>query len=287
MPALKSPKSILNVFGYTDYRQYLADFYRLRKEGPRGYSYRNFSKAAGFSSPNILKLVMDGQRNLSAESVEKFIIGLGLEGKMAAYFRALVRMNQAQSTEEKASEYEVLKALIPLGKRRELGTTTMQYLSHWLYPVIREMVMLKSFSYDPYWISRRIVFDVSISEISQVLSFLNQHGFIEKLEDGKFKVKDHAVASSDEIKSLAVRSYHKKILDQATKVIDILPLEQREFGALTFILPDEAQAELKQRLKDFKQDLHKWAMQVASEVSDGAVVQVNIQMYPQTKGGMA
>jgi len=42
----------LSVYGYTDYRAYLRNFYDMRKESERGYSYRAFSKAAGFSSPN-------------------------------------------------------------------------------------------------------------------------------------------------------------------------------------------------------------------------------------------
>ena len=36
------------------------------------FSYRYFSRVAGFSSPNFLKLVAEGQRNLSPKSIAKF-----------------------------------------------------------------------------------------------------------------------------------------------------------------------------------------------------------------------
>lgn len=92
---------ILSVFGYTDYRTYLRDFYDFRKDGQHGYSYRTFSKSAGFASPNILKLVVDGERNISPEAVQKFVKALGLKGQMADYFATLVRLNQAKTDVDK------------------------------------------------------------------------------------------------------------------------------------------------------------------------------------------
>lgn len=275
--------TVLSVYGYSDYRTYLTDFYHMRKNGTRGYSFRAFSKKAGFSSPNILKLVMEGDRNIGPDSVEKFIKALGLDAKMAAYFRCLVRMNQATSTDEKTAEFEVLKQLTPLSKRRELGSTTMQYLSNWLYPVLREMVLMDSFKYDPYWVDRRLVCNVGAKEINMALTFLTDHGFIAKGPEGRYHATDHAVASTDEVRSLAIRRYHKIMLEQSIQILDKLPMELREFGALTFNLPQEALGELKQRLKEFRQELHHWALKTAEGCKDGSVIQVNIQMYPQTR----
>ncbi len=45
------------------------------------FSYRVFSRLAGFKSSNIFKLVMDGDRNLTEESLKKFILGLSLTGQ--------------------------------------------------------------------------------------------------------------------------------------------------------------------------------------------------------------
>ena len=146
----------LSVYGYTDYRAYLKDFYEFRKDSQRGYSYRAFSKAAGFSSPNILKLVMEGSRNISPEATLKFIKGLGLTGQMAEYFSTLVRMNQSKSDADKEYYFKILKKLTPQSKRRDLDQDNLTYMSHWLFPVIREMVALDDFRDDPYWLSRRI-----------------------------------------------------------------------------------------------------------------------------------
>ncbi len=275
-------EKILSIYGYTDFRTYLREFYEFRKDGQHGYSFRAFSKAAGFSSPNILKLVIEGERNISPDATQKFIKALGLKGQMSEYFDALVRMNQAKSDSDKEHYFELLQKLTPQGKRRDLNAESLKYVSHWLYPVIREMVALEDFRDDPYWIARRINGKASIPEISQALQFLLKEGFIEKV-DGHFVPKDNMVLTSDEVKSLAIRNFHRLMLDQAKESLETLTMEEREFGALTFVLPAAALDELKYKMKLFRRELHTWAMQVAEEKTGEIVVQVNAQMYPHTK----
>jgi uncharacterized protein (TIGR02147 family) len=278
----QASEKALTVYGYTDYRLYLKDFYAFRKDSHRGYSFRAFSKAAGFTSPNILKLVIDGERNISPDAAQKFIKALGLKGPMAEYFGTLVRMNQAKTDADKEYYFNILQKLTPQAKRRDLNAEGLRYVSNWLYPVLREMVALKDFRDDPYWIARRLNGRASITEIAAALQFLLKEGFIEKAA-GRFQPKDHMVLSSDEVRSLAIRNYHRQMLDQAKESLDTLPMEEREFGALTFVLPEAALDELKYKMKLFRRELHTWAMQVTEEREGEVVVQVNAQMYPHTR----
>ena len=63
--------SLPSVFEYLDYRTFLRDHYTASKQLKPQYSFRYFSRRAGLSSSNFLKLVMDGKRNLGAETVAK------------------------------------------------------------------------------------------------------------------------------------------------------------------------------------------------------------------------
>lgn len=274
---------VLSVFGYTDYRDYLRDFYEFRKDSEKGYSYRTFSKVAGFTSPNILKLVIEGSRNISADASSKFAKALGLRGQMAEYFVTLVRLNQTKSDADKEYYFKILQKLTPQSKRRELQAESLKYLSHWLYPVIREMVTLPDFRDDPYWISRRITGKTNLHEISQALQFLIKEGFIEKTDASGYAAKDKMILTQDEVKNLAIRAYHRSMLEQAKEKLESLSVEEREFGALTFVLPESAISELKYKLKTFRGEIHTWAMQVATQQDSDVIVQVNYQMYPHTK----
>ena len=70
----------IDVFEYLDYRAFLRDLYLERKERGRGFSYRAFSRRAGLKSPNYLKMVIDGIRNITPAMAERFARALGLDG---------------------------------------------------------------------------------------------------------------------------------------------------------------------------------------------------------------
>ena len=74
------------VFEYLDYRSFLKDMYAYRKRRDPVFSYRYFSGKAGFASPNFLKLVIDGQRNLSHTSMLKIAKGFGLKGNEMEFY---------------------------------------------------------------------------------------------------------------------------------------------------------------------------------------------------------
>src|SRR5262245_65039952 len=95
----------VDVFAYLDYRAYLRDHYDARKGKGRGFSYRSFARRAGLKSPNYLKLVIEGERNLSAAMAERFAQTCGLSDDELRYFVDLVAFNQAASLGERAKHY--------------------------------------------------------------------------------------------------------------------------------------------------------------------------------------
>jgi len=59
----------LILYRYEDYRLYLKGYFALQKKVENGFSHRAFAKLAGFSSSSFCLHVMDGRKNLSAESI--------------------------------------------------------------------------------------------------------------------------------------------------------------------------------------------------------------------------
>ncbi|NRA66262.1 MAG: TIGR02147 family protein [Pseudobacteriovorax sp.] len=276
----------LDIFQYQDFRLYLADYYAKQKAESAGFSYRQFSKRCGFSSPNFLKLVIDGKRNLSAESISIFIRVIGLNAKEGMFFRSLVEFCQEKDDQRKADLLQVMAKLRPFADERSIDDDSVQYMSHWLYPVIREMAERPDFCDDPYWISRRLNGRTSVRDIRTVLDFLFKAKFIVKSEDGSFSCQDKIVISSDEVKNLALRQYYRTILDQGKDMLSDLALEEREFGSLILTMPVTRLADFKQRLKEFRRSIHKWALDAVVDEAEAPaqVVQFNFQMFPQTKG---
>ena len=92
-PWMPAAEAEIDVFAYSDYRAFLRDYYRARKAAGRGFSYRSFSRRAELRSPNYLKLVIDGERNLSADMAKRFASACGLQGDEERYFMDLVARN--------------------------------------------------------------------------------------------------------------------------------------------------------------------------------------------------
>ena len=285
-----------HIFGYLNYRQYLSDVYEVRKQG-RGFSYRLFSKLSGFTSPNFIKLVIDGERNLSDQAIFKVAHGLKLHGHELEYFKQLVAMNQATSDEDRVAHLSQLKAAMPHGRSREIGADGVAYLSSWLYPVLRELVQTQGFREDPYWIARRLRGRVSQEQIREALDFLVSGGYVRRDACGRLEAADDVVLSTDEVKSLAVRSHHRCMLQEAVVAMETLPVEAREFGAMTVAIPTASIPELKERIKNFRKEIHTFMMAqmtaaieataatgnpADNTVLDSEIVQLNIQMFPHT-----
>ena len=81
---------------YSDFRQYMRDYYEERKRRSV-FSWREFSKLAGFTSSSYMKVVCDGKSKLSRVGVERTGQAMGLVGFEMEYFRAMVEYGQAET----------------------------------------------------------------------------------------------------------------------------------------------------------------------------------------------
>ena len=65
--------STLELSKYLDYRHFLQDFYKLKRlqtqRDLRPYNYAVFSASANIKSPNYLKMIIEGKRNLSEDMI--------------------------------------------------------------------------------------------------------------------------------------------------------------------------------------------------------------------------
>src|SRR6188508_2989937 len=148
-------RSPIDVFRYLDYRAFLADYYKTKKD--RGFSYRAFSRAAGLGAPNYLKLVIAGQRNLTAAMAARFASACGLAGEAAEYFEQLVLFNQARSAEQRNAAYAKLMAFSRYRRAQKLEVAQAAYHSTWFLPALRELAVSAAFREDPEWLAELLL----------------------------------------------------------------------------------------------------------------------------------
>ena len=123
---------------YQNYRLYMRDLYTERTKRS-GFTWRDFTKAAGYSSPVYLKLVCDGKTNLSEVGVERVAEAMGLVGVDLQYFRTLVSFNQEKDSSNKKILFKELRSIAKENATTLVGEDQYDYYESWVNPVLREM----------------------------------------------------------------------------------------------------------------------------------------------------
>ena len=269
-----------DVLQYTNYRVFLRDYYEFKKKTVPAFSLRFFAEKAGLSSHAHLKLTIDGKRNITKNTVVKLIHGLGLESQRAAYFESLVFFNQAQTDADKQVYYAQLLKASPRSKLHKMDKAQFRIFREWHHSAILEMVALKDFRPIPDWISKRLGGLVTPAQVTESLKLLVEVGLLVKTANG-YRQRDPLITTDDEVQDMMVKMYHLQMLKLSANMLSVLSGAQRDVSALTFSIKREDFPNLKKHLQLMRKELLDFSAK-AGEAED--VVQVNIQLYPLTRG---
>ena len=111
---------------YEDYRVYMQDYYTERKK-TRSFSWREFTRASGFTSPTYLKLVCEGKTRLSPQGAEKVGMAMELAGFELEYFKSMVTYCHAKTDQERKSAYETMLELASNNKVKVVDGDAFKY----------------------------------------------------------------------------------------------------------------------------------------------------------------
>lgn len=270
-------KSAPDVFRFRDYRAFLRALYDHRKEHAYGFSLRAFSKRAGLRSPNYLKLVMDGDRNLTAPMAVRFADACGLSGQAADYFCELVSFNQARVAEERERAYGRLRRFRRYREVHRLDRAQEAYYGQWYIPAIRELCARQDFREDPKWIGQTLRPRVAPAEVLRAIQVLLELQLLVRDETGKLRQADPLVETADGPLSHHVVTFHRAMMERAAEALDQVASEEREIASLTLCVSEDQLGALKQRLLRLRQEL---LQEFQSGEDARRVVQVNLQLFP-------
>lgn len=274
----RTPPSV-NVFEFLDYRAFLRAYYTAEKARRPAFSHRFFSRLAGLRSPNFLKLVMDGERNLGAETVPKFVQAMGMTGEAATFFADLVTFNQADTVAEKNRAFERISASRRFRSAKRIEGDLFKYLSHWYYPAIRELAARPDFQENAKWIATHLRPKISPTDAQTALNLLLSLGLLVRdASTGKI-VRGEPTLTTDHqtVRSLAVTNFHRQMLERASDSIETIKPQHRDLAALTVCVSPETASIVKERIHRFREEI----TQICDADAKGSVVyQLNVQWFP-------
>lgn len=269
---------------YTDYTSYINDLVEYKRSCGE-FSFRQFCQKSGFKSPTYLKWVMDKVRNMSLKSIQRFALGLDLSKRETHYLELLVNYKEAKKAETKKFYFEEL-----LSRREKIAETPFireryEYLSHWYYVSIRELVAHPDFQDNPHWIQKKLRGTATVWEIKNALKILEQLQLIVRDDCGRIHQNDCELHTGREIESMAAYTYHTEVLREAAQVLVNTSHEVREFSSLASLLDRESLDHLKRKMQQFQDEVVQFLVSrqgILSQKPKRELFMLNMQLFPMS-----
>lgn len=268
------------IYEYLNYRDFLRDYYVEKKSEHSFYSYRLFSEKAGFKSPNFPKLVIDGRRNLSKDSVFRFCKALRLKKKESEFFENLVFFNQSKTLEEKNYYLAAVMKHRGVASPDRIEKSEFAYYSSWYHPVIRELVCAVDFGDDYSGLAQAVIPALSAGEAEKSVKLLLDLGFIRRLESGKYEKTSASLSTGRQVKSVAVANYHKEMMKLASESIERFSSSQRDVESVTVSVSEETYKTIMGKAHEFLIEMLSLA---EADKKNECVSQVNVQVFPLSR----
>lgn len=266
-----------SVIEYENYRLYMQDFYDERKR-TSAFSWREFAKIAGFTSPSYLKLVCEGKSGLSQMGVERAASAMGLVGFELVYFRAMVLFCQAKKDEDKKKAYAEMLEIAKAHKVRILDAETFKFYESWKYPVIRELAAMMPGA-KPLALAKMCHHEISGMEVRDVLHDLVKMGLLKKTGEDVYEQVEKSLEGSAEALPVAIRSMHRDMAQFAENAIDDFGVNERNITGITMGLGQESYQRVLQVLAECRRQI----VDVVSSSEDAEqVYRLNLQLFPLT-----
>lgn len=263
---------------YNDYRVYMADFYEERKR-TSAFTWREFARIAGFTSPSYLKLVCDGKSSLSRVTMNRVAVAMGLVGYEIDYFEAMVNFVNAQKDDAKKKYLDKMAAISAANKVRLIDEDAFEYYDSWKNPVVRELAPMMPGAM-PGEIAKKCCQTVSAQEVRKSLNFLENAGFLKQTRENVYEQTDKAVAGSKEALPFAIRMMHREMGRLGIESIDQFNAEDRHVAGVTLGVNREGYEEIVKELEACRKKIISIA---ASCGKLDQVYRLNLQFFPLSK----
>lgn len=237
----------------------------------------------GLGSPSHLKMVIEGERNLSPKSIAKYNKALGLiSDDEKKYFELLIKHDH----EKQALEKEKLFAEIRLKQKSYdlsiLEQDQLKFLSQWYCVCIYVLLSNKKYGENTHLIEKRLSARVSKLQISEALDLLLELKLIKKDEDGVLIQNSGHISTSDKVQSIAIQEYHRQMANLSLLALTNLEVNQREFDGVTVAVDQKKLQLIKEKTRKLRDEINS----LCSDIEDSDEVwQLNLQLFPLTTIG--
>lgn len=268
---------MVSIYSYTNYQEYLRDYYEERKKEQSHFSYQFLADHCGFKSKTYLYKVIKGEKALTLKSALKIGTFLKLKKREMDYFEAIVMFTNSKSVDEKDFYFKKLQNFSKNCDSSLLRQYQFEYFNHWYNIAIRELAPQLDFGDDYSILAKSITPSISEKEAAKSIELLLKIGLLTKDKNGRFHQTNKAITTGADVTSHAVNRFQRENLVLAGEAIDRFPRSKRDISTLTVSISESGAERIQKEIAQFRKRLIGI---VAEEESVDRVYQINFQAFP-------
>lgn len=267
-----------SILQYQDYRRFLQDYYDWKKR-TSVFSWRDFSRMAGFTSPVFLKQVCEGKANLGKKATVKVADAFGFVGIERDYFFNMVQYAQAKTDEKRRYAFAEMDSIASANRLVHVGTDAYKYYDSWVHPVVRELAPAMPGAM-PKEIAQKCLHEVSAKEVKDSIDFQVEAGLLKKTGPGAYEQTDKLLAGDTQSMALAVRSMNRQMAQFAAETLDSVPADERFVSGITMGVSDDAFGKIVEALRKCREQVQSI---IFNDDKVERVLRLNLQLFPLTE----
>ena len=165
-----------DIFEFTDFREYLRNYYKEKKKENSRYSYQLLTQKAGFNNRGFLFNIIKGKKKLTKTHCFQLSKALGHKKKEATYFETLVAYAQAKNEQERTYYLEQIQQSKTIKKvtLQLIEKEQYEYLSKWYHSAVRSIIDMYKINTNFEKISRMIFPPITVEQVKKSIELLER-----------------------------------------------------------------------------------------------------------------
>ena len=269
-----------NIFEFTKFRKYLAEYQERRQAAEPDFNRTEFCCQLGLpNTRSYFNDVVQGKR-VTKTMLGRFIAVIGLEGDEADYFRAMVDFDQGKTPEVRDAAFADMMRLNK-NPKAIVDPDGYEFFNNWYNSTVYAILEVMDVSDDLTELSNKIFPPVSVKKLQASLALMQKMELIRRDERGFWKPTKDSMATVQQCKSQMVLQYQKQCLELSKQALDSDGKESRDMTTFTFSVSAEARKKVEDAAEKFKEVVRK--IVAADSETPTEVEHINLHVFSNLK----
>lgn len=248
--------SFVNIFDFTRFRKYLAEYQERRQASEPTFSRTEFCNLLGLpNTRSYFNDVVQGKR-VTDNMRERFINVIGLKGNEAKYFEAMIDFDQGKTAEVREAAFD---AMMHLNKTPQaiVDPDSYEFFGNWYNSTVYAILEVMDIADDVSELAAKIFPPVSEKKLQASLELMKKMSLIRRDERGFWKPTKDSLATVQQSKSHMVLQFQKQCLELSKQALESAGKESRDMTTFTFSVSKKAQKQVEVAAEKFKAQIRR------------------------------